>query len=309
MTWIVDASKCRRRVIDLYGERGQAWLAELPALVAAYAARWSLVEVLSPFPNESYSFVAPARRADGSDCVLKIGVPSLELRCQVDILRLCDGQGMARLYAAEREQGALLMERLRPGLPLDSLGSDERSTAIAAQVMRQLWRPAPAQHEFQTVTGWAADLGKLRAAFGGGTGPFPVDLVAKAEGLFRDLLAGGSPPMLIHGDMNPGNILLARRDGLADAWLTIDPKGVVGDPLYDVATYLNNLDEWAPAAEVRAVLARRAAQFAEVLGVERERILAWGQAHAVLAGWWQWEDHNGREWEGIIRVAELYNGL
>jgi streptomycin 6-kinase len=317
MTFHIDSSRCRRKVIDLYGDHGRAWLEQLPALAADFASRWSLAQILPPYPNESYSFVAPVVRADGSAAVLKIGVPSHELRCQIDNLALCGGEGMVRLLASDHEQCALLMERILPGTTLDQLGDEPRSVEIAAAVMARLWKPAPPDHPFQTVTAWATDLAKLRAHFGGGAGPFPPHLVEKAEGLFRDVLTSPPlPPMLIHGDMNHGNILLALPASLeprslrpTEEWLAIDPKGVVGDPLYDVATFLNNLDETASDAEIRALLKSRSETFAAILGVERERILAWGQAHAVLAGWWQYEDHNGQEWEGIVRTAELYNAL
>ena len=112
MNFTIDTRPCRRRVLDLYGDDGQRWLDQLPGQVAEFAQRWSVVRVLPPYPNESYSYVAPVLRADGSSAVLKIGVPSLELRCQVDILRLCAGQGMVGLLEADRAQGALLMEQI-----------------------------------------------------------------------------------------------------------------------------------------------------------------------------------------------------
>ena len=308
---IIDPSQCSQRILSIHGAAGQRWLERLPAILADLARQWAIAELLPPYPVPSYSYVAPVRRADGSDAVLKVGVPSRELKCQIETLRLCNGEGIARLFEADLEQCAMLMERITPGDTLESLGDDVAMTAIAGDVMRQMWRPIPQEHHFQSVDEWSLDLKKLRAHFSGGYGPFPPALIDQAEGLFRELLTSDGPRSLIHGDVNPGNILRARRANGEESWRIIDPTGVVGHPLYDVATFLNNLPEGAPETEIRAALARRADQLAERFsgqpGMDRKAILAWGQAHIVLAGWWQYEDNNGRLWEEPFRVAELYN--
>ena len=67
-----------RTMVELYRESGVEWLNRLPSLIADCAQRWSLT-VLPPFEPLSYNYVAPAIRADGTDVVLKVGVPNPEL--------------------------------------------------------------------------------------------------------------------------------------------------------------------------------------------------------------------------------------
>jgi len=299
----VDPGGCARKVVDVHGAAGVAWLERLPSIIAECAQRWSLA-VLPPFEDLSYNYVAPAIREDGRPVVLKAGVPHLELSREIEALRYFNGEGMARLLDADADLGVLLLERLRPGTPLINLGDDEQATQVAAQVMRTLWKPAPAEHALATVEQWANDLQKLRACFGGGYGPFPAAFVDKAEGLFTEFLGSGGEPVLIHGDMHGGNILKSERA----PWLAIDPKGVVGDPLFDVATYLCDLPEAGTACQLRDTLKRRMHQLAEVLGFDREKILGWGFAQLVLRGWWSFEDH-GCGWEGAFARAGLVASL
>lgn len=292
-----------RTVQSTWGESGRQWLDALPALLEDCAERWSLT-LAPPFPNLSFNYVALAIAADGMKMVLKAGVPSRDLQHEAAALRFFDGQGSVRLLDADPEAGILLLERLRPGIVLTSLTDedhDDEATAIAASVMQALWRPAPLHHDFPTVADWGQGFARLRARFDGGSGPLPVALVAEAEALFVELLASSAPPVLLHGDLHHDNILSAERN----PWLAIDPKGVVGEPAYEVGALLRNLwqDRHAHTDSGR-LLERRARRLSKELGLDLERVRGWAVAQAVLSALWTVED-NGDDWAATIAVAEL----
>ena len=220
--------------------------------------------------------------------------------CEILALQLCSGNGMARVLEADAQQGVLLLERLVPGTTLASLEDDAQATLIAAQVMRQVWQPLPADHPFPSVSKWAKGLERLRQTYDGGTGPLPLTLVDLAEHLFDELLASAAEPVLLHGDLHHFNILAAQRQ----PWLAIDPQGVAGEPAYEVGALLRNpFPQLPPPAELARIQARRVEQLAEVLGFEPERIFGWGIAQAVLSAWWSIEDH-GQGWEQAIAYAQ-----
>jgi streptomycin 6-kinase len=289
-----------RNTIELHGPAGAGWLDRLPALFAESEERWSL-EVGSPFPELSFNYVAPALRADGTAAVLKLTFPEDPgFRREAEALRLFDGQGAARLLELDSDCGAMLLERLEPGVPLTTVWDDEEATSIAAGVLRQLWRPVPPHHPFPSVSDWAQGFDRLRRDFGGGTGPMPAALVEKAKALFADLLASQGETALLHGDLHHQNVLAARRE----PWLAIDPKGVVGEPAYDAAALLHNPTELLDAPRPGKVLERRVDLLSEELGLERVRVRNWGIAQAVLAAYWSFED-GGWVWGEALIFAEL----
>jgi streptomycin 6-kinase len=293
-----------RFVGEFGGQEGVAWLQGLPATIDEYARRWGLT-VRPPFEPLSYTYAAPAVRAGGSLAVLKLGLPRDELRTESAALRLYDGDGIVRLLEADDERCVMLLEWLRPGTPLASLGDDEQATSIAAGVMRRLWRPAPPEHPFPHLADWFHGLSELRQEFDGGTGPFDARLVAEAEAAASELLASTEQPMLLHGDFHHLNVLSAERE----PWLAIDPKGIVGDPAYEPGAFLYNAlpDDLEPR-ELRRILARRIDQLAEELSLDRQRILGWGVAQAVLSGWWSYED-SGYGWEPVMQVAKVLSAI
>ncbi len=107
-----------------------------------------------------------------------------------------------------------------------------------------------------------------------------------------------SAPVLLHGDLHHDNILSADRE----PWLAIDPKGVVGEAEYEVGAFVRNRLFAGPKPEM--LLARRVDQFVDELGFDRERIVGWSLAQAVLSAWWSFED-SGHVWNEAIACAEL----
>ncbi len=311
-----------RTITDLFDERGLVWLQNLPGLIAECERRWSL-KVLPPF-ELSYNYVAPAICADGAEVVIKLGVPDGALTDEMTALRLWDGHGIVQLLDCDPDQGIMLLERLQPGTPLVTVEDDEEATRIFAQVARQLWIPAPAVHNFDTPQAWAEGMKRLRKRFDGGAGPLPARIVETAESLFAELLGSQADPVLLHGDLHHWNILSAeacpersrracpapkgrraRRSRRGQPWLALDPKGIVGEPCYEVGAWLRNpLPGLFDKPEPGRILARRVDQLSDELGFDRQRIIGWGVAQAVLSAWWSIEDH-GDGWEEAMQCAAL----
>ena len=263
---------------------GAEWLARLPDLLVECERRWGLVVQPTTF-TLSYNYVAPATLADGTEIVLKAGVPNRELRTEIEALRLYAGRGCVRLLDADPDQGVLLLQRLHPGEMLTIITDDDEATRLAAQAMHTLWRTLPAEHSFPSVAEWAGGLAELREAFGGGTGPFAEKVVETAVSLFTDLLASSSAPVLLHGDLHHYNIL-----SVGDGWRVIDPKGIAGEPAYEVGALLRNPFTLYDKPDLKRITARRLDILAETLALDRERLRQWSLAQTVLSAWWSYED-------------------
>jgi streptomycin 6-kinase len=261
--------------------------------------KWSL-RVLSPYPL-SYNYVAPVIFKDGSEAVLKLGVPTQEIITEIEALRLYNGNGMARLLESEADKGILILERVKPGKTLKTIKNDEEATLLAADVMIKIRVPAPSHALFPSTSDWAAGLIKLRCRYHGGTGPLPESIVSKAEDRYPKLNSTIKNLHLLHGDLHHENILSAERE----PWLAIDPKGLIGEPEYEVISFLmNNL----PAEKPIEIIKRRVDLFVEKLLLNKERVLMWAFCHAVLSAWWCIED-NTEGAEDAVKTAILFETL
>lgn len=252
--------------------------------------------------NLSYNFVAPVRLSDGTGAVLKLGLPdSVELRREALALEAFGGvrSGTAELLDFDPDEGAMLIERARPGATLSaSTSDDEEATRRLADAMLAIRTPPPPGHGFPHISDWTHGFDRLRLRYGGGTGPMSEDLVNTAEALFAGLLASTREDSLLHGDLHHDNVLDAG-DG---RWLAIDPKGVVGDAAYEPAAMLHNPAALARRSDLRQILKRRVEILCGVLGHDRERLVGWAASQAVLASCWTLEDH-GEVWDEPLLFA------
>jgi streptomycin 6-kinase len=289
-----------RHMHQLHGAEGQLWLDRLPAILAACEQRWDL-KIGAPFTNLSFHYVTSAVSSGGEPVVVKACSPTGEFEVESEAIRLFDGHGMARLLASDKGDEVMVLERLQPGTLLKSVEDDEKAISAAASVMKQLWRPAPSGTLFPTVQDWGKGFARLRQHYDGGHGPFPPALLEEAEHLYAELLASMDEPALLHGDLHQENILAAQ----CHPWLAIDPKGLIGEPAYEIGALLRNpLPELLKMPHPGRVLARRVDQLAEELGLDRERIRGWGLSQAVLSVWWGIEDEN-EFYEDTLICAEL----
>jgi streptomycin 6-kinase len=236
-------------------------LAPLAAIAREVAAEWG-VELGEAFRLARYSYVATA----GDDAVLKVTPPEDdESDEEADALELWAGEGAVRLLRHDPARRALLLERALPGDDVAGLPEDE-ATAIAIEVGLRLWRPAA--HPFRCIGDWVPRW--LRNAEG-------HPLVPLARRLYASLAVGRG--VLVHGDFHHHNLLHSTRGPVA-----IDPKPMLGEPEYDVASFLWNPLPYRMRPEVTE---GRLAAFAAA-GLDEERMRIW----AVIRGAYLGADEN-----------------
>jgi streptomycin 6-kinase len=171
---------------------------------------------------------------------------------EAEALALWDGDGAVHLLRRDRVRRALLLERARPGEDVSEL-EEEEATRIAVATGLKLWRPAsePFRWIGDHVPRW------LDNAAG-------HELVPLARELYASLDVGRG--VLVHGDFHHHNILGSTRGPVA-----IDPKPMLGEPEYDIPSFL-----WNPLpCRLRIEhLETRLAAFSAA-GLDEERIRKW----------------------------------
>lgn len=276
---------------------------KVPEIIQKYEKIWS-IKVMPQFPV-IYNYVAPAILKDAKAVVFKIGLQRKEeFLSEYEALRFFNGQGAVRILNANVNDCVMLLEKAEPGVPVSEIEDDNATRAIIS-VMKKLWKPIPASHNFVTLKDWFKGFERLRKLFNGTTGPLPEKIVLEAEELYRYLIDTSTEQFLLHGDLHHDNVLSATRE----PWLAIDPDGVIGERAHEAAAMLRNPREKLKShPDLKNLLSRRINILSEELEIDKERIKQCGVAQNVMSAIWTIED-GGKDWDHALNIAKTISEL
>lgn len=214
------------------------WLAALPQLLDDLVARWRL-RLEEPFDHDgACSWVCPVTRSDGTLAVLKLAMPHMEGKHEIQGLRYWAGRPMVRLFEADEDSGAMLLERCMPGT---SLRSELQHTQdeVVAELLKRVWECSENSSSLlgfrplsQMIDHWSEETMAQKHLWP------DAGLVNEGLRVMKELARPATSDVLLATDLHAGNVLRARRE----PWLVIDPKPFVGDRAYDPVQHLMNCE-------------------------------------------------------------------
>lgn len=182
--------------------------------------------------------------------------------------------GGPRVDAWDEATGAVLMERLVPGSLLSDWGTSE---AAKQEVVCRLIEEVAALEIGETL---------------------PVEkYFLRPNPLMDRLIETTRQTVFLHGDLHHLNVL---RD--QSTWRAIDPKGLCGDPNFEVIAYLRNPHDVIRNCPDFVALSRaRILRFANRLGLDPWRMAAWALVDAQDIDEIEAESH---PWTKVLRAME-----
>ncbi len=263
-----------------------AWLDRLPHLLDTWCDRYEIT-ILPTSPPITFNLVLFGTSPGIGDVVLKLSPPTPEVDSEIEALRQAAGHGMVRLIDSDPAAALMLLERVEPGTMLDDADlSDEESTRIGAGMMLQFWRTPSRPDHLYPLEEWSRALLTYDPADLPHLPEIPADIVANAVAIGRHLIATQRDIVLLHGDVHHQNILWGGNRG----WVTIDPKGLIGERGYEIGTWMLNPWGFPERDGFLEKANRRLDIFAEVLNEDRARLSQWAAFHATLSLCWTLED-------------------
>ena len=194
----------RARLIRRFGTGVTGWIDALPDLVATLTARWGLTLVEHVPGGTGATFLC-------TSAVLKL-TPEHDIAVHEAraLAAWSDTPAMVDLLDADLARGALLLGRIQPGSPATD---PAKVVPHLHEAGAKGFPPLKARVDFLFET-----LLTRR------TGTYYATEHHRARKLAEDNVK----PVLLHGDMHPGNVLQGPTGPVA-----IDPRACVGDPAVD----------------------------------------------------------------------------
>ncbi|MGX2994198.1 aminoglycoside phosphotransferase family protein [Streptomyces sp. JNUCC 64] len=254
-----------------------AWLDALPGLLDTAVDGAGLSVERVRLPGGRSSLVVLARLADGTPAVLKLAPPGARPDRERAALEHWNGVGAVRVLPGGPAVGGMLLERLRPDVPVRSL-PEAKAMLEAAGVLRRLWVEPPPEHGFDTVAGRTERQADALVREPDPGVPGVAELVTAAVDARAALVAVGAEARLLHGTFRQSKALAGDRA----PWLAVGPEPLVGEPAYDLARLVRDrVEDLVATASGAGTARRRVRRLAESLELDAERVRGWALFRAV----------------------------
>jgi streptomycin 6-kinase len=202
--------------------------------IETYADKWALSS-FQLIPSYSANLIFICYSGKFGNVVLKIGNPSFGgIFTEFNTLCEYNGRRFCKVFEADIENGVMLEECVQPGHPLRDESSLEKRLSIFCSLYKGL-HITPANAEiYPAYTQW---VGRITEYMSKRQDCKELYLyMKKAKDICLSVSTAYSQKMLLHGDFHHDNILL----GNHGEYIIIDPKGVIGDPVFDVPRFILN---------------------------------------------------------------------
>lgn len=257
-------NKFEDNVIKLYKDQGSEWLDKLPSIVSGLAKEWNLTSLV-PVDNLSFNYVLSGFQND-QPVILKISFKQEDLEREVDALRCFSGFGGAAVL--EYQDNAVLLKKAMPGESLKNYLPNRREEAllIACGVAKKLHQSSiKKNNSFLTI--------EERFSYLDRDWDIPKDHLQRAREFKEEILKASAEKVLLHGDLHHDNIVSDY-----NGWLVIDPKGVIGYPINEVWSFVQDLETDLPI-------------IAKEFNFDIKTLAKCYYTHLVLAACWNVEDN------------------
>jgi len=218
---------------------GENFYSKVENLINPSIDKWCIDE-LSLIQSYSANLVFKGYSKKHGSIVLKFGRDYGEFSSEVAMLQSFNNEAVSKIFDVDHENMVFIMEAIEPGEEL----STEKNMALRLDVFSALHKELhqgeasvnalnKQSYDYKTYEEWVTSITKYMKKRNGWEEL--ASLMENAETLFYELSNNYSDKRLLHGDLHYYNILKGQK-----GYKAIDPKGVIGDPLFDTPRYILN---------------------------------------------------------------------
>jgi len=195
-----------------------------------YATKWHLSN-FEQIDYYSLSCLFTCDSAKYGGCVLKFARFLEIAETEYYMLKDFNGNGLCKVYESDINNGVLLIERIMPGVQLCEEPDQNIRINEFCALAQKLHKPPTDISRYPTYMDWLdniTDFIKTQTDY--------ADLYHKtqrAKEICRSLWAKYTDRLLLHGDLHHENILRGK-----EGYYAIDPIGVIGDPVFEIPTFI-----------------------------------------------------------------------
>lgn len=244
--------------------------------------KWELTGIESIYEKKNKG-VYRAESAEFGSVILKLAADHAGLSGEFQALSEMQGEFCCQVYAFDPANRLLLEEQILPGTTLKQEPDWKKRAICFSKVFEKIHVAPKDQASYRSYLDWVRNACKSVTDQGNRELSAGMKLAVEiAERMF----ARYPERRLLHGDLHHEN-LLQNEDG---NYVMIDPKGVVGPPVFDVPRFvLNELDDGEDSLR-KAHISKVIGLLSDVLSYPCDDLYQLLFMEIMLANAWNFED-------------------
>jgi len=224
--------------------------------------------------------------------LVKLGLNNRALSKETQCLKAFESHATPKVIA--NKDNMIIMECAVPGITLKEYfpWQETEATNILCNVIKDLHTAKiPIGHNFYHIKDLLHTLDNEP--------DIPNNILNKARRLRDKLLSTTMKEVLLHGDLHHDNIL--KND---HGWMVIDPKGFIGDPVFETAAYIcNPIPDLLHENNPKEIIIGRIQLCAKNLNIQEQRVKDWFYVKSVLCWAWSLEDKlDHAYWKKLLNI-------
>ncbi len=288
---MLNMSMFVNNIIKIYGEDGEGWLKNLPAILRICAKRWNF-KVTGICADLNHNYLVKVR-LKSAEAIVKLIFDEEQFIKELRALQLFQGSYCIKLLDYAADQKALLLAKAHYSLSDLFPEQELDSIAIYANFIKEYQQQKifVQNNKFPNFKNW---FGSIKH-----NDVINILLVNKALDLVKNLDQRNI--ILLHGDLHHGNVMSYENN-----WVMIDPKGVMGTVEFEIAAFLINPSNIVKL-NIADIINVRVNELSKILALDSLELLQWSFVRAILASCWCIEDNLNPQ--NFISIAEAINNL
>ncbi|MDT8719175.1 aminoglycoside resistance protein [Clostridium sp. 19966] len=266
-----------------------------------YSNKWEL-EILELVDYFSVNCIFKCISKKFGAAVLKINTPCREVFTEFNALREYDGKRFCKVFDSDIENGIILEECINPGMRLREEQSLEKRLNVFSNLFNGLHIQPKNASLYPTYIEWVTRITQYMSNREDYKELYLY--MKRAESICLQISEVYNKKMLLHGDLHHDNILL-NNDG---KYKIIDPKGIVGDPIFDIPRFiLNEYEEHISAEKNYEKVCTIINSLETSLGIPNKIIKQCYFIEIAMANCWDVEDDGKPDIQSVIMAETIMN--
>ncbi len=283
---------------------GQAFFEKVLKDIEIYSIKWNL-KILQLVDYYSVNCIFICHSQQFGNAILKITNPCREVFTEFNTLREYNGKLFCNVFDADMDNGIILEELIEPGIRLRDEKLIEKRLFVFSNLFNNLHIVPDNPKIYPTYFEWVSRITDYMSKQKDYKELY--SFMKKAKDICSSLCEIYCRNLLLHGDFHHDNILL----GNNNEYRIIDPKGVIGDPIFDIARFIINEfhdNDKISFEDYRKHIEVITEYFEKSLNVPIDILKKCIFIETAMANCWNVESGEAPDMDGVIYAEAIMNG-